>query len=84
MQIGDSVEDVTKGGSLGMEYIFRRIRDGKDFAIYNTETGKIVEIIDSSENPIYNDKESIKRLYEINGVKQELDDDMRDLLDTTS
>ena len=84
MEVGDHIIDVFKGASVGLEYKFRCIKDGIDFAIYNMESGQVVEIITGSDYPIIDENRALKKLYEINGLEQVPDEKTRDLLDTQS
>ena len=84
MKVGDYVEDVFSGCSVGLEYKFRCIKDGIDFAIYDMKSGQVVEIITGSDYPIIDENRALKRLYEINGLEQMPDEKTRDLLDTQS
>ena len=69
------------GVSLGIQYNYRYTRNKGQLVIYDIRNGEIVERIEDTGNDQLTEDTAMKRLYEINGIKNTITEEMKDLLD---
>ena len=86
MKRKEFVKNRCSGISLGLEYKYRLTKYKKIFIIFDYLTGEITEYIKKEKglNDIFYDKRAMERLYEINNVKCELSEQMKQEIDLTN
>lgn len=86
MKRKEFIEDRWSGISLGLEYKYRLVEYKGKYVIFDYTTGEITERIKKGKhlNDFFYKEKAMKRLWEINKVKKELSEEVKQEIDLTS
>ena len=77
------IKNKISGISIGLHSRYRAVEIAKQYAIYDTIDGRIIERIQNTGKDFLTEHMAVKRLYEINGLEHAVSDEIRILIDET-